>query len=219
MAGVLPRDRYQQCALLFFLIVFSASCVNPPYVRFLLMQHVPTVFAAALLVWLSTRLEFSRMSFSLIILFLCLHTLGARYLYSYTPYDNWSEALFGVSVSETFGWDRNHYDRLVHFSFGLLMALPIRELEVRYLKLSNLIASLLAIEFVIAMSAVYEMLEWLIAVIFAPEWSEQFLGLQGDVFDAQKDTVLATLGAIIAITGNAVLPRLTSRSESLPIEG
>ena len=195
----LPTDRFQQALLLFFFAFFAASCFNPPYLQFLLMQHVPTVLAALLLVWVSKRLEISRVSFTLIIAFLCLHTLGARYLYSYTPYDDWSETLFGVSISETFGFERNHYDRLVHFSFGLLMAYPIQELERRYFALSNLVASLLAIEFVIAMSAAYEMLEWLIAVIFAPEWSGQFLGLQGDIFDAQKDTALATLGAILTM--------------------
>ena len=119
--------------------------MRPPYLQFLLMQHVPTFLAACLLVYLANRFEISRLSFASIVLFLCLHTLGARYLYSYTPYDVWSEWLLGINISETFGFERNHYDRVVHFSFGLLMAVPIQEFERRHLKLSLAVSSVLAI--------------------------------------------------------------------------
>ena len=129
----------------------------------------------------------------------CLHTLGARYLYSNTPYDVWSEWLLGINITETFGFDRNHYDRVVHFSFGLLMAVPIQEFERRYLRLSLAVSSVLAIECILATSAGYELLEWAIAVVFTPEWADKFLGLQGDIFDAQKDMALATSGATLSI--------------------
>ena len=194
-----PRDRYQKTLFLFFLLFFAGSCVAPPYLQYLLMQHVPTVLSVMLLAYLSNRLTISRLSFSLIILFLCLHTLGARYLYSYTPYDVWSEALLGINLSETFGFERNHYDRLVHFSYGLLLVVPVQEFERRYLRLSLAVSSVLAVEFIIATSAAYELIEWLIAVVFTPNWAEQFLGQQGDIFDAQKDTALATAGSLISI--------------------
>ena len=84
---------------LFFLACFVASCIKPPYVDFLLMQHVPTFMAAVALAYVSNRFVISRLSFAAIILFLCLHTLGAHYLYSYVPYDAWSEQLFGVDVT------------------------------------------------------------------------------------------------------------------------
>jgi uncharacterized membrane protein YjdF len=112
---------------LLFLAFFAGSCISPPYLQFLLMQHVPTVLAAFLLAYLSNRFVISRLSFTSIIVFLCLHTLGARYLHSYVPYDAWSQQLFGFSLSETFGWERNHSDRVVHFSYGLLLAVPIQE--------------------------------------------------------------------------------------------
>ena len=202
---ILPRDAYQRGMFLFFLAFFAGSCIAPPYLQFLLMQHLPTVLAALLLAYLSNRFVISRGSFFSIILFLCLHTLGARYLYSYVPYDDWSEALLGISVSELFGFERNHYDRLVHFSYGLLLAVPVQEFERRYLRLSQALASVLALEFIIATSASYEMIEWLVAVVFTPEWADQFLGLQGDIFDAQKDTALATLGAALSLCGIAVV--------------
>jgi putative membrane protein len=197
----------QRILFILFLAAFAGSWVRPPYLQFLLMQHVPTFLAACLLVYLSNRFVISRLSFASIVLFLCLHTLGARYLYSYTPYNDWSEWLLGINITETFGFDRNHYDRVVHFSFGLLMAVPIQEFERRYLKLSLAISSVLAIECILATSAGYELLEWAIAVVFTPEWADNFLGQQGDVFDAQKDTALATGGAVISICVMAVASR------------
>jgi putative membrane protein len=203
--AILPRDRWQQGMFLLFLAFFAASCVEPPYLQFLLMQHVPTVLAALLLASLSNRYTISRLSFASIILFLTLHTLGARYLYSYTPYDEWSQKLFGINFSETFAFRRNHYDRLVHFSYGLLMAIPIQEFERRHLGLSFAVSSVLAIECILATSAGYELIEWLVAEIFTPTWAESFLGQQGDMFDGQKDTALATAGAILSIGFAAVV--------------
>ena len=213
---ILPRDPCQRALFLFFLLFFAGSCIAPPYLQFLLMQHVPTVLAALLLGYLSNRFVISRGSFAAIILFLCLHTLGARYLYSYTPYDVWSEKLLGVNISKTFGFERNHYDRLVHFSYGLLLAIPVQEFERRYLRLSQGLAAVLALEFILATSAAYELLEWLIAVVFTPDWAESFLGQQGDIFDAQKDTALATLGAVVSLGGISLINccRMSRRSES-----
>jgi putative membrane protein len=197
--NLLPRDRFQRMVFLLFLAFFVVSCIKPPYMDFLLMQHVPTVLAILLLAYLSNRFVISRLSFSAIVLFLCLHTLGARYLYSYTPYDDWSQRLLGINISEFFGFRRNHYDRLVHFSYGLLLAVPIQEFERRYLRLSVAWSSVLAIECIIATSAAYELIEWLVAVVFTPEWADSFLGQQGDIFDAQKDMALATTGACLSI--------------------
>ena len=205
--NILPRNRCQRVLFLFFSLFFIGSCIAPPYPQFLLMQHVPTVLAALLLGYLSNRFVIGSVNFASIILFLCLHTLGARYLYSYTPYDAWTEQLLGFNLSETFGWERNHYDRLVHFSYGLLLVIPVQDFERRYLGLSAAISAVLAVEFIIATSASYEMIEWLVAVIFTPHWAEQFLGQQGDIFDAQKDMALATSGAIISVTILAIVGR------------
>ena len=201
---LVPHDRCQRALFLLFLAFFAGSCVKPPYLQFLLMQHVPTVLAALLLGYLSNRFPISRLSFTAIILFLMLHTLGARYLYSYVPYDAWAEKLLGINITETFGFQRNHYDRLVHFSYGLLMAVPIQEFERRHLRLSIALSSVLAIECILATSAAYEIVEWLVAVIFTPEWADSFLGQQGDIFDGQKDTALATAGAMLSISLLAV---------------
>jgi len=213
--SVLPHDRYQRVAFLLFLVFFVGSCIEPPYLQFLLMQHVPTVLGALILACLSNRFAISRLSFSSIIVFLCLHTLGARYLYSYVPYDAWSEHLLGINISELFGFQRNHYDRIVHFSYGLLLAVPIQEFERRHLRLSVALSSVLAIECIIATSAGYELIEWLVAIVFTPDWADQFLGLQGDIFDAQKDMALATAGAVLSIS----ILAFTSRWRTTPGAG
>ena len=213
---LLPQDRYQQALFMLFLALFAGSCIKPPYLQFLLMQHVPTVLAALLLGYLSNRFAISRLSFSAIILFLALHTLGARYLYSYVPYDEWSEALLGINISRTFSFRRNHYDRLVHFSYGFLMAVPVQEFERRHLRLSVPLSSVLAVECILATSAAYELLEWLVAIVFTPKWADQFLGHQGDVFDAHKDMALATTGAIMAI---GILACLNRRSPTSAAKG
>ena len=211
---LLPRDRYQQVLFLLYLLFLVASCINPPYRQFLLMQHAPTLLAAFVLAYLSNRFPISRLSFSFIVLFLGLHTLGARYLYSYTPYDEWSQWLLGINITEFFGFERNHYDRLVHFSYGLLLVVPIQEFERRYFGLSLALSSVLAIECILATSAAYELIEWLVAIIFTPQWAEQFLGHQGDHFDAHKDMALATSGAILSIGVLVVVTRwCTSRAD------
>lgn len=213
----LPDERFHRVSLLLFVAFFVVSCIDPPYVDFLLMQHVPTVAAFVVLILLTARFPLSRFSFTLIILFLMLHTLGARYLYSYTPYDDWSQRLLGFSITERFQFERNHYDRLVHFTYGLLLTIPLQEFEAKHLKISRRLAAVFAIECIVATSAIYEIIEWLVAVILAPDWAEAFNGQQGDVFDGQKDMTLATVGAFIAIAFSLLLPaKLFAMTQPLP---
>ncbi len=196
--NLIPKDRFQKALFLLFLIFFTVSCIKPPFLQFLLMQHVPTVVAIFLLAYLSNRFTISRLSFSLIIVFLCLHTLGARYLYSYFPYDAMSEYLLGINITDSFGFSRNHYDRLVHFSYGLLLVVPAQEIAHRHFRMSVALSSVLAVVFIVVTSAGYEFIEWLVAITFTPEWADSFLGQQGDMLDGQKDMALATAGAVLS---------------------
>ncbi|MCL4209662.1 MAG: DUF2238 domain-containing protein [Phycisphaeraceae bacterium] len=148
----------------------------------------------------------SNLSYILIFLFLLLHVLGAHYLYSYVPYDDWSRSLFGTSISEALGvpinketgLPRNHYDRLVHFLFGVMMLLPMLETVERLLPLGRGQALIVAVAFLAVLSKLYEVAEWMIALIMDPEDAEQYNGQQGDMFDAHKDMTLALTGSIIA---------------------
>lgn len=193
-----------------FVLLWALSCVAAPYPNELVLQHVPTVLVVAGLIAGRRRRWLSRQSESLVLLFMTLHMLGARYLYSYVPYDDWSYWLMGQSISSRFGFTRNHYDRLVHFAYGLLLVSPAREVLSRQLKPTGRGADWLALEFILATSAVYEIAEWLVAVTLAPDWADHYNGQQGDVWDAQKDMALAALGAAVGLLvtklGNCLSP-------------
>lgn len=183
--------------LVVFLLVWGASCISPPYPKYFYLHHVPTVPALLVLIWAWRKWNVSAVSMACILGFLTLHVLGARYLYSYVPYDRWAETLIGVNLSRVFGFERNHFDRLVHLAFGVLLALPAARFASRVLCLSDGWSALFAWQLVLSWSAVYEVLEALIALVMAPDWAESYNGQQGDLWDAQKDMLLAAAGATL----------------------
>lgn len=182
--------------LVAFLLFWAVTCIDPPHPHELVLQHIPTTIAVAALAIGRRRLPLSNSSVRLVLMFLSLHVLGARYLYSYVPYDDWSAALFGRTASSVFGFTRNHYDRLVHVAYGVLLFFPAREVVVGRLQVRGLSADVLALQLILATSALYELIEWGVALVFAPDWSEHYNGQQGDLWDAQKDMALAMLGAV-----------------------
>lgn len=131
--------------------------------------------------------------------FLVLHQVGAHYTYSQVPYDEAWQALTGVRLDEALGLKRNHYDRLVHFAYGLLLARPVREVVQGLSGLRGWRSAYVALEFVLASSAGYELMEWLGADLLAGAAAEAFVGAQGDPWDAQKDMALAFLGALLSL--------------------
>ncbi len=124
-------------------------------------------------------------------MFLSLHLVGAHYTYAETP--------LGFCLQTLFEFERNHYDRIVHFSFGLLIAYPMREILLRQSGVSGAWSYLLTINCILAFSAFYEVLEVVAAMIVSPELGDAYLGTQGDEWDAQKDAFLAFLGSIVAM--------------------
>lgn len=157
------------------------------------------------------KLTLSRISYFLIFLFLSLHLVGAHYTYSEVPYDAWSVSLTGHSFNELVGWERNNFDRVVHFAYGLLLAYPIREVFLRVARLKGFWGYLFPLDITMSTSMLYELIEWGAASVFGGELGQAYLGTQGDIWDAHKDMALASLGALIAmvVTGglNAWLER------------
>jgi len=133
--------------------------------------------------------KLSDLSYALIILFLAFHAYGAHYTYAETP--------FGFWLGDRFDLERNHYDRIVHFLFGLLIFYPAREAVMRGLGIVGFWGYCLGFLIANSFSHIYEIVEWLAAEILDPGEALAFLGSQGDVFDAQKDIVLAMIGALI----------------------
>lgn len=164
-----------------------------------LLENVLVLVLAATLAlsWRTFRL--SRFSYLLLFAFLALHEIGAHYTYSEVPYDALWQSLTGHTLSSSMGWERNHFDRLVHFLYGLLLAYPVREFYLRVVSVRGVWGYLLPLGFTMSTSMIYELLEWGAAELFGGEIAVQYLGAQGDVWDAHKDMALASLGAAISM--------------------
>ena len=173
---------------------------RPPFFQEWLLENVLPLLFVGLLIVTHRRFPLSNISYSLIFVFMCLHTVGAHYTYSLVPYQRWSQNLLGLGFDGLAGFQRNHYDRLVHFSFGLLLAYPIREVFVRIAGVRGFWGYYLPLDLTMSFSMLYELIEWWVALVFAGEIGQAYLGTQGDVWDAHKDMALATTGAVISMS-------------------
>ena len=190
-----------------YLMLWAALAVHPSDRQAWLLENA-LVAALFIALWSVRRLfRFSDPSLLLILSFLALHTLGSHYTYSEVPYDEWWRALTGHTLNSVFGWERNHFDRLVHFAYGLLLAYPIREFFLRIVEVRGFWAYFLPLDFALSTSALYELIEWGAAELFGGDLGMHYLGTQGDVWDAHKDMALAGLGALLAILIIAALNR------------
>ncbi len=158
-----------------------------------------------LLVFTYRAFPLSNISYTLIFIFLALHEIGAHYTYARVPYDEGFRFLFGFSLSEALGFERNHFDRAVHFSYGLLLAYPVREVFIRLASVRGFWGYFLPLNITMSSSMLFELFEWGAAEFFGGDLGMAYLGTQGDVWDAHKDMALASLGALIAMVATAVI--------------
>ena len=205
------RRRYLYTLGLLFAVIWTALAISPhDRADWALENALVLAFGAALL--LTRRwFVFSRVSYTLIFLYLCLHAIGAHYTYSLVPYDDWWRALTGGSFNALVGWERNNFDRVVHFSYGLLLAYPIREIFLRVVEVRGFWAYFLPMDVTLSTSALYELLEWGAAATVGSELGAAYLGTQGDIWDAQKDMALAAAGAVLAMALTAQVNRRARR--------
>jgi putative membrane protein len=188
-----------------FGVVWAGLSIRPLYRADWLLENLLVVPFVAILLATSRSFPFSRISYLLIFVFLCLHEIGAHYTYAEVPYDAWFQALTGRTLNVVMGWERNHFDRLVHFGFGLLLAYPIREIFVRVADARGFWAYYLPLDVTMACSALFELIEWGAAEAFGGDLGAAYLGTQGDPWDAHKDMALATLGAVLAMLLTAAI--------------
>jgi putative membrane protein len=158
----------------------------------------------ALLLWRGMLRPLSRRSYALIFAFLALHEIGSHYTYSLVPYQAWCHSLTGHDPVPA-AWQRNHFDRAVHLGFGLLLANPLREVAGRLVQARPAIHTALSGLLMLSLSASYELIEWLAAESVGRDLGIAYVGAQGDVWDAQKDTALAFLGTGLSLTAGALL--------------
>lgn len=201
----IPHDRYLTILGGIFAIVFTLSAIGPHDREDWLLENALVVLGIAILLAFRRRMHFSRISYTLIFVFLCIHEVGAHYVYSDVPYDEWFLALTGRTLNSFLGWQRNNFDRFVHLSYGLLLAYPIREIFLRVADVRGFWGYFLPLDLTMSSSMLYELIEWAAAECFGGELGQAYLGTQGDVWDAHKDMALASVGALLAMVITALL--------------
>lgn len=200
-----PNGRYALALLAAWFILWLPLAFNPFDRSDWLLENALLFLAIMLLAATWRPFPLSRTSYTLIFVFLCLHTIGAHFTYAEVPYDAWFRQTLGFSIDALFGWERNNFDRVVHFAYGLLLAYPIRELFLRVVAVKGFWGYFLPLDLTMSSSALYEMIEWVAAVLFGGDLGVAFLGTQGDPWDVQKDMALASLGALLAMCATAVV--------------
>lgn len=189
-----PARKFTRLHLLLlaiFLAAWTWAAIDPVYPDDWWLENVLVFLGVPLIVGLGFYFRLSNLSYTLITVFMVLHVIGSHYTYAEVP--------FGDTLQRWFDSDRNLYDRLVHFCFGLLLAYPVREVFVRITRARGFWTYYLPVELTLAFSAIYELIEWAAAAGVDPEAGLAFLGAQGDVWDAQKDMALAGLGSVVAM--------------------
>ena len=178
--------------LLIFLAIWASTLVGTSDMNNWILENVLVFVFLPFLIISYRKYQFSDVSYMLFCIYLCLHVYGSKYTYAENP--------FGFWLQDYFHFSRNHYDRIVHFSFGFLLAYPMREMFLRWLSFPKWVSWVLPIEITLSISGLYELIEWAVADVFFKAQGDAYLGTQGDIWDAQKDIALAFSGALLATT-------------------
>jgi putative membrane protein len=174
-----------------YIIIWIVLAIEPKFPDDWLLENVLVFIFFPIVVWLDIKYQFSLTALSFLLLFGVLHALGAHFTYAEMEYFD--------SITHFFGFERNHFDRLVHFLFGALVFKPLFEIIIYHMKQLKL-ALLFVFTLIATISTLYELLEWVAAMLLYPELGMAYLGIQGDIWDAHKDTLVAIIGALCNIT-------------------
>ncbi len=185
-------DKYKIFLFSVFILTWIWAAINPVHPETWLYENVLIFIFFPVVIFAGRYFKLSNVSYTLITIFMVIHLIGAHYTYSEVP--------FGFVLRDWFDESRNMYDRLVHFSFGFLLAYPVREVVLRLAKTKGVWGFTFPLSVVVMFSALFEIAEWYaVQTTQSVEVSLEFLGMQGDIWDAQKDMVLAFWGACIAL--------------------
>jgi putative membrane protein len=191
------ENRFLQRLSIAMAAVILVAGIHPDKVFDFFLENATAFAFLAVLVLTYRKMPFSDLSYTLIFAYICLHEWGAHYKYSDVPLGEWIKPLLHTS--------RNMYDRVAHFSFGLLMTYPLQELLMRKVGVSNRWRYILPVEAILSFSAIYEIMEAGAAMVLSPERGEEFVGMQGDMWDSQEDMLMAGLGSVAAVIILAVI--------------
>ena len=188
---------YATRLLVLYLTGWTALAIAPWYRADWALENVLVLIALPIL-FMTHRL-LSRAALTAVFVFMLLHAVGAHYTYAEVPYDAWWSRITGHSLNSILGLERNHFDRMVHFLYGLLVTPAMIQLLDARMLLRGLWRYLIPFTFMAAQAGLYEIIEWAAAEVFGGELGQAYLGTQGDEWDSQKDSALMVLGAMIAI--------------------
>ena len=187
-------DKTKLALVLFVAIATIITCINPIYPHEQLLQHIGTVLLFIPLITDVFKKAMPISAFVGLVCFTILHVIGARYIYSYVPYKEFAVSV-GIVDSGFFQDPRNHYDRLVHFSFGVLLFPYLVFVCKKCFKQQRFVAVFMAWLMIQTGSMIYELFEWLLTIVMSSDAADSYNGQQGDMWDAQKDMALALLGS------------------------
>lgn len=192
MSATKSQRRYRQFLFWAYLVIWAALAINPIYRYDWFLENILVFAGVPFVLYLHHRTPLSNLSYTLIFVFFVFHSYGSHYTYSETP--------IGRIVSTWLGFERNHYDRFVHFLWGFLLTIPLFEVFKKKVSRKRLVLDFVfAASILLSLGVAYEFMEWATAIIVAPEAGTAFLGTQGDVWDAQKDLLLNVIGSLCAV--------------------
>ncbi|ROV57704.1 DUF2238 domain-containing protein [Vibrio ponticus] len=184
-------------------LVFVFSAIDPVSRAVWIAEIIPVVGALGIIWWLSISFQFSKTAYFLMFVWMVLHTIGSKYTFAEVPFD-WFNSLIGSD-------DRNHFDRVAHYSIGFY-AYPFAEYLIRKHAVKPVLALMFGLFSIMSLAAGYEIIEWWYAELAGGDEGIAFLGSQGDIWDAQKDMLMDTLGAISALALLVIQRRVFSLS-------
>ena len=193
------QDSLVKTLLVIFVIEWLILAIKPYYRSDWLLENVLVVIYFPVMIALRRKVIFSNLSYLLMFIFLFLHAIGAHYTYAEVPYDQWFKFVTGGTLNGLLGFERNHFDRLVHFLYGVLLYIPFREIFVQRARLEGGWSYFFPYMVIVSTTVLYEQIEWAAAEIFGGELGMAYLGTQGDVWDGHKDMGLASLGALLTL--------------------
>ncbi|MBK9285293.1 MAG: DUF2238 domain-containing protein [Sphingobacteriaceae bacterium] len=200
-------NRLLQVSITLFIVFWLSTLIGTTNLANWMIENTLTFLFLIGLFVSYKKFKFSDLSYLIITLYLFLHVYGAKYTYAENPFGYW--------LKETFHLERNHYDRIVHFSFGFLLAYPMREYFQNHFQWPSWVCWILPCEITLSFSGAYEVIEWAVADLFFPEEGIAYLGTQGDIWDAQKDMGLAWLGSILIMGFVYLLKKILGKKKSL----
>ncbi len=207
----MTKWRYPLALLCIYTVIWIALAIDPVYRHDWLLENVLVFLSVPLLVLTAKRLRFTELTYTCLFLFFVLHSIGSHYTYALVPYDDWFRSLTGGSLDDLLGFDRNHFDRLVHFLYGLLITPAAVEIFAHYGRYPRSWAVLFPTLFMWSHAGFYEVIEWGAAIWFGGDLGQAYLGTQGDIWDGQKDMALAMAGTAITMVAFAFAGRLPIR--------